>query len=66
MQAVADTDVDYLTWGAQANKQTRSAMQSTLSHHRAVLGYVLQNLERYKQTELFEKYYPLYVQYASK
>ena len=66
MESVADTDVDYLAWGAQANKQTRSAMQSTLSHHRAVLGYVLQNLERYKQTELFEKYYPLYVQYASK
>lgn len=66
MEAVAENDVDYLTWGAQVDKQTRNAMQSTLGHHRAVLGYVLQNLERYKQTELFDKYYPLYVQYAGK
>jgi hypothetical protein len=28
-----------------------------------VLGYVLQNMERYGQRELLDKYYPIYRQY---
>ena len=63
---VANNCVEYLQWGAQLNKQRRSAAQQTIGHHAAVLGYVLQTLERYQQTELFEHYYPLYAQYVGR
>ena len=31
----------------------------------AILGYVMQNFERYEREELFNYYYDLYVQYAA-
>ncbi|MBR1565060.1 MAG: DUF2723 domain-containing protein [Paludibacteraceae bacterium] len=64
MDAVAQTDIEYLTWGATLDKQGQKAMSQTLGHHAAVLGFVLQNLERNHRTELFEKWYPLYQQFA--
>ena len=65
MQKVADNSVEYLAWGAALAKEQRSSSQSTLQHQMAILGYVLQNLERYQQKELFNYYYEQYVQYAS-
>lgn len=64
MDKVAQNSVEYLRWGASLDRQTQKAMQPTLGHHAAVLGYVLQNLERQHQNELFEKYFALYQQYA--
>ncbi len=66
MDKVAMNCQEYLEWGAQLTKQQRSAVNSTLGHHSAVLGYVLQNLDRFHRDELFDKYYPVYTQYASK
>ena len=65
MQKVADNCAEYLEWGASLTKEHRTASQSTLQHQMAILGYVLQNFERYKQEELFNQYYDVYVQYAS-
>lgn len=62
---VADNCIDYLIWGESLTKEQRTSSQSTLGHHMAVFSFVLQNLERYQQKELFNKYYDIYVQYAS-
>ncbi|MDY2943728.1 MAG: DUF2723 domain-containing protein [Paludibacteraceae bacterium] len=64
LDKVAQNSVEYLEWGASLNKAHRSAAQSTVQHHAAVLGYVLQTLDRYHQDALVEKYYPVYEQYA--
>ena len=65
MTKVADTCVEYLHWGNSLEKAQRASSQSTLGHQMAVLSYVLQNLERYQQKELFNHYYDIYAQYAS-
>ena len=66
MTKVAETCAEYLAWGASLSKDKRSSAQnSTVGHQMAVLGYVLQNLERFEQKELFNQYYDIYVQYAS-
>ena len=54
-----------MAWGASLRKEQRASSQSTLGHQMAVLGYVLQNLERYEQKELFNYYYDIYAQYAA-
>ena len=64
LDKVAHNSVEYLEWGASLDKAHRSAAQSTIQHHAAVLGYVLQTLDRYHQNELVDKYYPYYEQYA--
>ena len=64
MDKVATTCVEYLQWGAQLSKAHRAAANSTLSHQSAVLGYILQNLDRYGRDELFDKYYDTYASYA--
>ena len=65
MQKVAENCAEYLAWGASLPKEHRASAQSTLQHQMAILGYVLQNFERYEQKELFNQYYDVYVQYAS-
>ena len=64
MSNVADNCAEYLAWGASLDKEHRSSSQSTIGHYMAVMGYVLQNLERYQQKELFNQYYDIYAQYA--
>ena len=64
MTKVADNCVEYLKWGDSLAKEQRVSSQSTLGHQMAVFGYVLQNLERYQQKELFNQYYDIYAQYA--
>ncbi len=66
MDAVAQNCAEYLQWGAQLPKQSKAAVSSILGHQSAVLGYVLQNLDRYNRDELFDKYYSIYSLYASK
>ena len=64
LDKVAQNSVEYLEWGDSLDKAHRSAAQSTIQHHAAVLGYVLQTLDRYHQNELVDKYYPYYEQYT--
>ncbi|MBR5573755.1 MAG: DUF2723 domain-containing protein [Paludibacteraceae bacterium] len=66
MEKVAENSAEYLEWGASLPKEHRASAQSTLQHQMAILGYVLQNFERYEQKELFNEYYDVYVQYASR
>ncbi len=66
MTEVADNAVEYMVWGASLKPEIRKSVQSTLGHHSAILGFVLQNMERYEQKELFNKYYDLYRTYASR
>ena len=65
MDVVADNCVQYLRWGASLDKPAQRSLSQTFSHHSAVLGFVLQNLERQQQHELFDMWYPLYQQYAT-
>ena len=65
MTKVADNCAEYMEWGASLLKEQRASAQSTLQHQMAVLGYVLQNFERYQQKELFNYYYDIYAQYAA-
>ena len=65
MSALADNCVEYLEWGASLHPVQRKAAQSTVGHYSAVLGFVLNNLQRFEQKELFNKYFALYNQYAS-
>jgi tetratricopeptide (TPR) repeat protein len=66
MQIVADNSVEYMEWSASMEPIYRKSVQSTINHHSAVLGFVLQNLERFERKEMFNKYYDLYRQYASR
>ena len=65
MEKVAENCAEYLAWGASLAKEQRTSSQGTLGQQMAILGYVLQNFERYEQKELFNYYYDLYVQYAA-
>ena len=65
LKAVADNDVEYIAWGDSLDKDQRKAAQSTIQHHVAVLGYVLQQLDRHHQDELVDIYYPVYASHAN-
>jgi tetratricopeptide (TPR) repeat protein len=65
MNQVAANAVEYLEWGSSLEPASRKATQSTIGHYSAVLGFVLNNLQRFEQKELFNKYFELYNQYAS-
>ena len=65
MTNVADNCVEYLVWGASLDREFRKSVQSTLGHHSAVLGFVMNNLQRFEQKELFNKYFALYEKYAN-
>ena len=64
MTKVAENCVEYLRWGDSLGKQQRKAAQQVLGHQQAVLGFVLQNLERRQQRDLLNQYYPIYREYA--
>ena len=65
--ALADNCVEYMAWAASLpSVQRKSLNQSTVGHYSAVLGFVLNNLQRFEQKELFNKYFDLYNQYASR
>ena len=61
---VAENSVEYMEWGASLEPQLRKSAQSTIGHHTAVLGFVLNNLQRFEQKDLFNKYFDIYSQYA--
>jgi hypothetical protein len=65
MDKVAANAVEYMEWGTTLDPASRKAAQSTIGHYSAVLGFVLNNLQRFEQKALFNKYFELYNQYAS-
>ena len=66
LDKVAANAVEYMAWVASLTPVQRKSVQSTLGHYSAVLGFVLNNFQRFEQKELFNKYFALYNQYASK
>ena len=66
MSALADNCVEYMEWSTSLNATQRKSVQSTVGHYSAVLGFVLNNLQRFEQKEMFNKYFALYNQYASR
>ena len=66
MSALADNCVEYMEWADSLHPIQRKSAQSTVGHYSAVLGFVLNNLQRFEQKELFNKYFALYNQYASR
>ncbi len=65
MSALADNCVEYMEWADSLHPIQRKSAQSIVGHYSAVLGFVLNNLQRFEQKELFNKYFALYNQYAS-
>ena len=63
---VAENCKEYMEWGATLEPQLRKSAQSTIGHYTAVLGFVLNNLQRFEQNELFDKYFDIYSRYASR
>ena len=66
MSKLADNCVEYMAWGDSLNPIQRKAVQSTVGHYSAVLGFVLNNLQRFEQKELFNKYFEYYNKYAGR
>ena len=64
IRELAANCVEYLEWGASLKKDLYEAVETTLGHQSAILGYVLQLADRYKQHEILDEYYPLYVKYV--
>lgn len=64
MAAVAQTCVEYLRWADSLPRQSRKTVQTTVNQNLGILGYVLQNLNRYRRDELFNTYYQDYEHYA--
>jgi tetratricopeptide (TPR) repeat protein len=63
---VAENCQEYMEWGASLEPQLRKSAQSTIGHYSAVLGFVLNNLQRFEQNELFDKYFDIYSRYAAR
>jgi len=64
LTAVATTAAEYLRYGSSLNREQRNTVQRTIQQQTSVLGFVLQNAERYGFNELVDEYYPVYAQYA--
>jgi hypothetical protein len=64
MRAVAENCKEYLVWGASLKREQRKSVQRTMQQNQAILGYVLQNLNHYRQDELLDEFEPVYQQYA--
>ena len=63
MDKVAQTCVEYMRFAQSLDRRQRSVMASSTDRQVAILSYVLQNCERYGQTELVDKYYGDYAEY---
>ena len=60
MEAVAQNCVEYLRWADSLSKRNKKTVQSTVNQNLGILGYVLQNLNRYRRNDLFNLYYAEY------
>jgi tetratricopeptide (TPR) repeat protein len=60
LREVAKTSAEYILWGKSLSKEHRKAMKSTIDHHDAVLGYILQQCERNGLHDIVEDYYRIY------
>jgi hypothetical protein len=65
MDKVANTCVEYLRFARSLDRRQRALLEPVTGRESAILGYVLQTCERYKQTEFVDKYYPEYVEYVN-
>ena len=61
---VAQTCVEYLHFAESLDRKQRASMDNTTDREAAILGYVLQTLDRYGKTEIVDKYYNDYARYA--
>ena len=61
MRTVAQSCVEYLEWGAQLSKNQRQGVQRTIGQNGAILGFVLQQCERYGARDIVDEYSPVYL-----
>lgn len=64
MDKVAQNSVEYLRFAASLNRAQKRAIESTTGRESAILAYVLQTCERNGATEIVDKYYGDYANYA--
>jgi hypothetical protein len=60
MQAMAETAIEYIQWGASLEAQHRKSAQSTINNNIAIFEYVMRNFMRFEQKELFNQYFDVY------
>ena len=60
MQAMAETAIEYIQWGASLDPQHRRSIQSLVNDYIRVYDYVMQSFMRYEQKELFNQYFDVY------
>jgi len=63
LDKVAQNCCEYLQWGESLDRDRRQGVMGTIQHQGAVLGYVLQNAQRYHLNDLIERYGPIYEAY---
>ena len=61
---LATNCVEYLEWGSTLDRHLRKTVDATIGHQSAIFGIVLQMADRYHQTDVVDKYYPIYSQYV--
>ncbi|MCQ2345840.1 MAG: DUF2723 domain-containing protein [Paludibacteraceae bacterium] len=66
MQVIGDNLVEYFEWTDTLTREQRRSLKQGLQQNISLFGYLLQNLERYGQKELFDMYYTRYIEYASR
>lgn len=62
LRSVAQTASEYMLFVSSLDRDKRNSVMRTMEHQSAVLGYVLQNAERFGFKELVDEYYPVYAQ----
>ena len=63
LRDVAKTCAEYTVWGASLSKNQRAGVQRTLQQNGAILGFVLQQSERYGLNDIVDEYSSVYMQY---
>jgi diphthamide synthase (EF-2-diphthine--ammonia ligase) len=64
LRQVAKSCSEYVTWGAALSKNQRAGVQRTIQQNGAILGFVLQQSERYHLSDITDDYSAAYMQFA--
>ncbi|MBR6167196.1 MAG: DUF2723 domain-containing protein [Paludibacteraceae bacterium] len=66
LENVANTCIEYLRFADSLNRKQRAVMSDTSRRELAILGYVLQVLDRNDKTDIVDQYYQDYIAYDAK
>ncbi|MBR3648345.1 MAG: DUF2723 domain-containing protein [Paludibacteraceae bacterium] len=64
MMQVGVNCAEYLMWGSTLDKQQRQGIQRTLQQDGAILGFVIQQCDRFGAKAIVDEFSPIYAQFA--